>query len=152
MLMEQTSKEIVGIGEIADYLPQKSPMIMIDCLYVCDGLDTTAGFRIRPDNIFVKDGVFTEPGIVENIAQTAAARGGYEVKKHGATPLLGFIGAVKDLKIYFHPPVGAEIITEVSKKNEVFSVTLISGRTTCNGKLVAECEMKIFILKPESKS
>ncbi len=151
MLMEQTT-ELVGISEIADYLPHEAPMVMIDCIYRCEGSGTTTGLMIRADNIFVKDNVFTEPGIVENIAQTAAAKGGYEVKKLGADPVIGFIGALKDLKIYFHPPVGSELITVIALKNEVFSVALIEGRSTCNGQLVAECEMKIFMQKPEMKS
>lgn len=151
MLMEQTAKELVGIHEIAEYLPQKDPMVMIDRILQCEGAGTVTSFTIRPNNIFVKDNCLMEPGIVENIAQTAASKGGYEIKKRGAEPMIGFIGAVKDLKIYYHPPVGSELITEISIKNEVFSVTLISGRSTCNGKLVAECEMKIFVAKPDTK-
>jgi 3-hydroxyacyl-[acyl-carrier-protein] dehydratase len=152
MLMEQTTKELVGIKEIAEYLPQKDPIVMIDCIYHCEGADTVTGFTIRPDNMFVKGNCLMEPGIIENIAQTAGAKGGYEVKKMGAEPMIGFIGAVKDLKIYFHPPVGSELITEISIRNEVFNVTLIHGRSTCNGQLVAECEMKIFLAKPEINS
>jgi 3-hydroxyacyl-[acyl-carrier-protein] dehydratase len=151
MLMEEI-KELVGMNEIADYLPHEAPMVMIDRIYQCEGLGTTTGLTIRHDNIFVKNNVLTEPGIIENIAQTAAAKGGYEVKKLGADPMIGFIGALKDLKIYFHPPVGEELITEIAVRNEVFSVTLIAGRSTCNGQLVAECEMKIFMQKPEQKS
>jgi predicted hotdog family 3-hydroxylacyl-ACP dehydratase len=151
MLMEQTTKELVGIDEIAEYLPQKAPMIMIDRIYQCGEKGVTTGLTLRSDNIFVKEGVFTEPGIVENIAQAAAAKGGYEIKKRGAETMIGFIGALKDLKIYFHPPIGSELITEIAVKNEVFSVTLIEGRSTCNGRVVAECEMKIVIAKPDHK-
>jgi predicted hotdog family 3-hydroxylacyl-ACP dehydratase len=149
MLMEQTTRELVGIDEIAEYLPHKAPIVMIDCLYQCEGRDATSGFTVRPDNIFVRNGVLMEPGIVENIAQTAGAKLGYQVKMEGAEAKVGFIGALSGLKIYFHPPVGAEILTEISIKNEVFNVTLISGRSRCNGKTIAECEMKIFVAKPD---
>ena len=151
MLMEQTTKELVGINEISEYLPHEAPMLMIDCIYHCEGQEIVTGFTVRQDNIFVKDGVLREPGIMENIAQSAAAKGGYNVKKLGEKPGLGFIGALSDLKIYFHPSVGEELITEIQVKNEVFNVSRIEGRLTCNGKLVAKCEMKIIRAKTETK-
>lgn len=121
---------------------------MIDTLNYCEGSTTKTTLRIEKENIFVKDGLLHEPGIVENIAQTAAAKAGYEVKKLGAEPLLGFIGAVKDLKIFNFPKVGDLLETTVVIKTEVMGVTLIEGTSFCNGIKIAECEMKIFIQKP----
>jgi predicted hotdog family 3-hydroxylacyl-ACP dehydratase len=141
---------LVAKQHITEYIPQKNPMVMIDTLNFCEGDVTTTGFEIRTDNIFVKNGYLHEPGIVENIAQTAAVKAGYEVKKLGAEPLVGFIGAVKDLVIYDLPKVGDVIETTVTIKMEVMGVTLIDGVTTCNGKKIAACEMKIFIQKPEA--
>jgi 3-hydroxyacyl-[acyl-carrier-protein] dehydratase len=97
----------------------------------------------------VKDGFLQEPGIIENIAQTAAAKAGYEVKKNGAEPLIGFIGAVKDLKIYDLPKVGDVLRTTVVIKNEVMGVTIIDGTSFVNEHKIAECEMKIFIQQPK---
>ncbi len=139
---------LVTKEHITEYIPQKNPIVMIDTLNFCEGDTTITGFEIREDNIFVKDGVFQEPGIIENIAQTAAVKAGYEVKKLGAEPLVGFIGAVKDLVIHDLPKVGDVIETTVTIKMEVMGVTLIDGASTCNGKKIAECEMKIFIQKP----
>jgi len=121
---------------------------MIDTLNYCEGNITKTTFRIEASNIFVKDGVLHEPGIIENIAQTAAAKAGYEVKKLGREPLLGFIGAIKDLKIHNLPKAGDLLETTVTIKNEVMGVTIIEGISTCNGHKIAECEMKIFIQKP----
>ncbi len=140
---------LVTKQHITEYIPQKNPMVMIDTLNFCEGNVTTTNFEIRTNNIFVKDGYLQEPGIIENIAQTAAVKAGYEVKKLGAEPLVGFIGAVKDLAIYDLPKVGDVIETTVTIKMEVMGVTLIDGVTMCNGQKIAECEMKIFIQKPE---
>lgn len=140
---------LVTKQHITEYIPQKNPMVMIDTLNYCEGSVTTTEFEIRTDNIFVKDGYLHEPGIIENIAQTAAVKAGYEVKKLGSEPLVGFIGAVKNLVIYDLPKVGDVIETTVTIKMEVMGVTLIDGATKCNGKKIAVCEMKIFIQKPE---
>src|SRR5689334_15443100 len=104
---------LVPREKIAEYIPQKHPMVMIHTLEKCEGNVTKTTFKVEADNIFVKDDLLQEPGIMENIAQTAAAKAGYEVKKLGSEPLLGFIGAIKDLNIYNLPKVGETIETTV---------------------------------------
>jgi len=91
---------LVSKEQITDYIPQRNPILMIDTINYCEDKVIKTNFEVRVDNIFVKDGLLYEPGIIENIAQTAAAKAGYEVKKYGAEPLVGFIGAIKDLIIY----------------------------------------------------
>lgn len=125
---------------------------MIDTLDVCEGLSTKTSFKIESNNLFVKNGILNEPGIVENIAQTAAARAGYEAKKLGREPLIGFIGAIKDLKIFALPKVNQVLETTVVIKTEVMGVTIIDGYSHSDGEKIAECEMKIFIQKPEEKN
>lgn len=121
---------------------------MIDTLHRCEGNSVSTSLRIEADNLFVKNGILHEPGIIENIAQTAAAKAGYEVKKLGKKPLIGFIGAVKDLKIHSFPKVGELLQTEVTIKTEVMDVTIIQGVSVVGDRKIAECEMKIFIQKP----
>lgn len=140
---------LVSKEKISEYIPQKEPMVMIDTLDHCEGASTRTSFEIRENNLFVKDGALREPGIIENIAQTAAVKAGYEAKKQGAEPLVGFIGAIKDLQIYALPTVGTVLDTEVLIKTEVMNVTIIQGTSFCAGTKIAECEMKIFIQKPE---
>lgn len=125
---------------------------MIDTLEYCEGNVTTTSFKVREVNIFVKDGELQEPGIIENIAQTAAAKAGYEIKKHGAEPMVGFIGAVKDLVIHTLPKVGETLTTTVTIKMEIMGVTLVEGRSTCNGTDIASCEMKIILQKPDQEN
>jgi predicted hotdog family 3-hydroxylacyl-ACP dehydratase len=139
---------LVTKEEITQYIPQKPPIVMIDTIEVCAGETTVTTFRVEAANIFTQSGHLREPGIIENIAQTAAAKAGYEVKKLGKEPLVGFIGAVKDLKIHALPAVGDTLSTSVDVKNQVMYVNFINGRSQCGERLIAECEMKIFIQKP----
>lgn len=139
---------LVSKKDITEYIPQKHPIVMIDTLEYCDKTSTKTGFTVDADSIFVKNGRLREPGIIENIAQSAAVGAGYEVKKMGSAPLLGFIGALKNLVIYELPKVGDLLETTVSAKAEVMGVTVIEGVSFCNGIKIAECEMKVFVQKP----
>src|SRR3954462_6542255 len=107
---------LVDKKNITEYIPQRHPIVMIDTLDYCDHITTKTTFKIEPGCMFVKNGKLHEPGIIENIAQTAAAKAGYEVKKLGQEPLLGFIGAVKNLKIYALPEAGNLLETSIAIK------------------------------------
>ncbi|HEX2684114.1 MAG TPA: 3-hydroxyacyl-ACP dehydratase [Ferruginibacter sp.] len=131
--------------DINDLIPQKFPFVMIDKLLSYSESTISTGFTITADNIFVENGQFKEPGLVENIAQTAAARAGYVSKMDRKPVLVGYIGAVNDLQVFSLPQTGDELITEITIENQIFDVTLISGRITCKEQLVAQCRMKIFI-------
>ena len=132
-------------NEIADLIPQKFPFVMIDQLTYSDDSTTTSTLTVNESNIFVANGYFCEPGLIENIAQTAAARAGYAAMTQNSPVPLGFIGAIKDLEIYELPPIGAALETEIKLLHQVFEVAIISGIIRSAGKVLAQCEMKIVI-------
>ena len=123
---------------------------MIDKLLSFSETSTTTGFSIKADNIFVENGLLKEPGLVENIAQTAAARAGYVSQTENKPVLVGYIGSISNLLVFSLPKTGSELITEIIIENQIFDVTLISGKITCNGQPVAQCKMKIFISQPKN--
>jgi len=130
---------------ILSYIPQRAPFVMVDEIIHSGETKTSSKFLINAGNIFVEAGFFKEPGLVENIAQTAAARAGYMAKLENKPVLVGYIGAIKNLEIFFFPAAGDELITEITIENQIFDVTLITGKIVCNDKVAAQCEMKIFI-------
>jgi predicted hotdog family 3-hydroxylacyl-ACP dehydratase len=134
--------------EILEYIPQRPPVVMIDELLYCDPEKVVSGFTIDPANIFFVNGSFSESGLVENIAQTAAAGVGFTCKQENKNVTVGFIASIKDLKIYQLPGAGDVLNTEVVITNQVMQVTIIKGSTFRNGELIAECEMRIFV-KPD---
>lgn len=136
---------MINVENIQSLIPQKPPFVMIDKLLDVTETYSKTGFTITADNIFVKEGLFKEPGLVENIAQTAAASAGYVSHTQNKPVLVGYIGAVNNLQVFTLPKTGDELITEITTENQIFNVTLISGKITCNGQLIAQCNMKIFI-------
>ncbi|WP_298738250.1 3-hydroxyacyl-ACP dehydratase [uncultured Chitinophaga sp.] len=135
----------IHTDDITAFIPQRSPFVMIGGILAAEGRTVRSGLHISPDNIFVQDGVLTPPGLMENIAQTAAARAGWLASQESKPISLGYIGAVKDLEIFELPPVGAFIETVAEIGQQVLNATMVTGQVMLDGKLIAQCEMKIFI-------
>lgn len=136
---------MIAEKNIHSLIPQRPPFVMVDRLVFCDEKMARSSFLVTKENIFVSDGKFREPGLIENIAQTAAARAGYISFLENKTPAPGYIGDIKNLEIKALPKINDELETEISVENQIFEVTIIRGRVRCREKLLAECEMKIFI-------
>jgi 3-hydroxymyristoyl/3-hydroxydecanoyl-(acyl carrier protein) dehydratase len=140
---------LITEDEILDLLPQRPPMVMIDRLVSCDEKRVVSRLTINQDNIFVANNCFTAPGIIEAIAQTAAARTGYLLKnKPGGInkrPPVGVIGSIKNFKLSLFPETGSTIITTVDIEHEVMQATVVKGKIEVDGKIAAECILQIFL-------
>lgn len=127
-------------------------MVMISEIEKVDEKGIITNFIIEKENIFCHEGLFREPGLIENIAQTAAARVGYLCKMEERKVPLGFIGAIKNLVIHQIPGVGEKLQTNVTIEHEVMNATVISGKIYAGGNLLAECEMNIFLQEEENNN
>ena len=128
---------------ITRYIPQREPIIMVDELMESNSISTVTAFEIKEKGFFVKDGKLQEPGLIENIAQTAAAGAGYRFALHQESVPPGFIAAIKNLRIEALPLVGESLITKVEILEKVFDITLIKGEIVVANQCIAVCEMKI---------
>ncbi len=135
-----------NVNSIASLIPQRAPFVMIDELLQSDDKISRSRLQIRDENIFVENGLLQEAGLLENIAQTAAARAGYAAISNNEPVKLGYIGAVKNFEVFLLPNTSEVLETEIEITNQIFDVTLIKGSIHCKGQLIARCEMKIFII------
>lgn len=144
--VENFSEEMFRTIDIHELLPQQEPFVMIGSLVHFDKTLTITETEVRQDNIFVDEGNFSASGLMENIAQTCAARIGFVNKyilKKGIQ--LGFIGAVRNFEVLELPKVGDVITTRVEVKEEVFGMTLADAIITCDEKVLVTSEMKIAV-------
>lgn len=118
---------------------------MVGKLLSTDEVSSRSSFLIERDHVFVKDHVFQEAGLMENIAQTAALRAGYLAQSENKPVAIGYIGAVSNFEIFELPKAGDEIETEIRVENQIFDVTILSGKVWRQENLLAQCEMKLFI-------
>ena len=128
---------------VLDLIPQRPPFIMIDCLTHFDPVLTSSRFTVRDNNLFFSEGRLLASGLIENIAQTCAARIGYINRLSNEVIKLGFIGAVRNLKIYKTPLAGDTIYTTITVQAEVFQMTLVDAVVKLNDETIAAAEMKI---------
>jgi hypothetical protein len=130
---------------ITTFLPQRPPFIMIGKLLHAEEKITLTSYVVEENNILVEDGIFTEAGLLENIAQTAAAGAGYKATIENKPVVSGYIGLVKNFLLSGLPKVNDELRTEVRETSRFFNMQAIQGKVWCGEKLLAHCEMKIFL-------
>lgn len=127
------------------YIPQAEPFVMIDELTAAAETLTETVFTVRSGHLFVEDGCFTEPGLIENMAQTAAAGTGYRSIQANEQPPVGFIGAIKNLQIDMLPRTGDTIHTSVSFLAQVMNAHIVQAQVKLKEKIIASAEFKIFL-------
>ena len=121
---------------------------MVDELLFVDENTTEARLQIRKDNLLAADGYFSSGGLVEAMAQTAAAGTGYLHRAKGEAVPVGYIGAIQNLEISDWPAWDDSIRMEVRQVTQVLQVSVVSGKVWLDQKMIARCEMKIFITQP----
>lgn len=131
--------------DILQLIPQRPPIVMVDTFEGFEGDSSVTKLTILPDNLFVADGKLQESGVIEHIAQSAAARCGYLSLSRGEAVPLGYIGSVEKLQLFGLPAVGEEITTRIDVLQEVFGITLVTAETRSGDTTICRCRMKIFI-------
>lgn len=127
-------------------LPQQEPFVMIDALkhFSMSVVETT--LHIRPENLFVEQESLAASGMLENIAQTCAARIGYINKYILKKDIqVGFIGAVRNMEIACLPKIGDIITTTVAIVEEAFGISLATATIKSGDKTLATTEIKIAV-------
>ncbi|MDR7369710.1 ABC transporter permease [Flavobacterium aquidurense] len=143
--------------DIQNYLPHRAPMLMVDLILDIDANFVETIFLIKEDNVFVDNKTFIEAGLIENTAQTCSAIVGkkYFFEEDGTenenVNVIGFISAIKNLKIHSLPKVGHTIITKanlVSKfVGEDYTLCTMSCESALGDKILLEGEINLFIQK-----
>jgi predicted hotdog family 3-hydroxylacyl-ACP dehydratase len=131
--------------EIRNIIPQREPMIMVDQLIFADDKSGRSQYFISANNIFIENGALSASGLIENMAQTAAARIGYICQQEKRPVPLGYIGAIQNLEVPELPKINDLIETEISVKNQIFDITIVAASIHSKGKLLARGDLKIFI-------
>ena len=140
--MKQPLLEGEGLYKL---IPQRNPIVMVDTFFCADEMSAETGLHVQSGNLFCEGGFLREPGMIEHVAQSAAAFAGYTPYTKGESPKLGFIGEVKKFKIMRLPEVSEQLVTTLKVLGEAAGVTLISAQTNAGEETVATCQMKIFI-------
>lgn len=137
---------LVNKQDILQLIPQRPPFVLIDSLLEHQEGHYTTGYTVPMEHVMVSNGQLTAEGMIENMAQSAAAGVGYLYRKvKGQDPPLGYIGAVGKLKVHGTAGAGSRITTKVETKHKVMNAEAIEAQVFLEDTLLAQCEMKIFL-------
>lgn len=135
-----TDKDFVG-----QLIPQKFPFVMIDKLLAFTENEITSGLTVPAENIFVKNTIFQESGLIEHMAQSVALYTGYQFYLKKELAPTGYIGSIKSIEIIRLPKLGEEIETTVNVLQEFMGVTLVEISSKVNDIEIAHGQMKTVL-------
>lgn len=147
--------------EIQHYLPHREPMLMVDYIMRMDRENVETTFYVKEDNVFLEDARLTEPGLIENAAQTCSAivAKSYFVDDNDedvkGKDVIGFISSIKKVQIYSLPGVGCGIATKAQLVSRFdtgeFITCMMSCKSYCDGELLLEGDINLFIKEVENE-
>lgn len=144
-----------NVIDIKSFLPHREPMLMVDHVYELSEQNVKTVFKIKENNLFVKNGFFAEVGLIENAAQTCSSIVGqsfflddnHELKK--GVEVIGFISGIKKAKIYSVPRLGDTIYAKAVLTSRFdadgYCICTMNCLTYNNEELIFEAEINLFI-------
>lgn len=140
--------------DITKFLPHRPPMLMVSTMPLINDSAVITNFEITKDCIFVTNNYLTEPGLIENAAQTCSAIVGQSYfliddLEGTSNSVIGYISAIKKVVIHDLPKVGeilvtkAELISRYDTDN--LSICTISCSSFRNDDLIVDCTLNCLI-------
>ncbi|MET2985365.1 hypothetical protein [Aureibaculum conchae] len=139
--MSNGSKNI----SVTELIPQKTPFVMVDKLLQYTESEVTSSLTISDTNIFTENNAFTEPGLIEHMAQTVALHTGYKYYLQNKPSPTGYIGSIKSIEILKLPKLNDRLITKATILHEIMGFTLVAVDVTLDGVSIANGEMKTVV-------
>jgi len=123
--------------DIEKYIPQRPPFVFIDAVEHVDAQQARTSFTVTDACPLATDGILPLAGLMENAAQTCAARAGNTI---------GYIGAVKQMEVTRFPRIGETLTTEAHVVQEVLNICLMDVTARVGDEQIATTTLKIAII------
>lgn len=140
--------------DIKKFLPHRPPMLMVSHMPHIDDTTVITEFYITKDCIFLQDDYLTEPGIIENAAQTCSAIVGQSYfhkddLEGTSNAVIGYISAIKKVIIHDLPKINETLITRAKLISRYdtgeLSICTISCTSFRNDDLIVDCTLNCLI-------
>jgi predicted hotdog family 3-hydroxylacyl-ACP dehydratase len=132
------------------FIPQKHPFVFIDSLDEVTENTCATSFRFNANHQLCENGHLSAAGLLENMAQSAGCKIGFDDFQKGKKHSVGFIGEVRDFAFSRLPEAGEELTTHINIENKVFgTVTVMTGKIMSGEEEIASCKMKVFFQAEE---
>jgi len=140
--------------DFKNFLPHRGTMLMIKDLLGIDDESVSSGLPILDSCIFVKNGLLTEAGLIENAAQTSTAIVGQSFFSEDdltgeSNKLVGYISAIKKVEVFQLPKVGDYLTTKASLVSRLDTDSVCICNVKCStfieNKLIVDCTFNFLI-------
>lgn len=121
---------------------------MVDRIVSCDAEGALSEYEIPEEGFFVRNGRLTAAGIIENMAQTCAARISHMNRHREGKPqgdLIGVIGEIRDFEIMREPSTCEMLCTEITIVQEIFNMNLAEIVSRIGNEAIATARFKIAL-------
>lgn len=133
--------------DIEAWIPQRPPFVFIDTIVEMSGEHAITQFTISEECPLVENGRLSLAGLMENAAQSCAARAGWVHRQQGKEVKIGYIGAIKQIEVTRFPQVGDTLVTEARVLQEVLNISLIGCTTRIGDEVISTTTLKLAIME-----
>ncbi len=135
--------------DILPFIPHRPPMLMVTSLVHADKEKIEAEYLITENCLFLNDdNSLEEAAFVEVLAQAFAAGTGYIRNKKELD--LGFLAAMREVKIYGKAFLHDKLTAKVTVVAELNNIIVVQGELFCapnnkEAQLIASSQFKVFL-------
>ncbi len=137
-----------------ELMPHSGSMCVIDKLITVSEDFAETILTIKPNSPFVRlDGTVEECVFIEMIAQSMAARSGFDLTAEKLKKQKGYLLGIKNMKITGAAKAGDTLKVKVSKSGQYGDFSIIEGTVFNGEKILAQGEIKVVqIIEPETNA
>jgi len=134
-----------ALGPVADYLPHRPPMLLIDDIVEWSELRAVCRTVIRPDCVFAIAGAVHPAAMIEFVAQVCAIYVGVRSARSGDRPQVGFIMACREVDFAVDRfAVGDELTITADKTFGQKQLAAFTGTVHRGGALCATVQLSVI--------
>jgi len=131
-------------GPVADYLPHRPPMLLIDDIVEVSDLRAVCRTTIHPDCVFAVHGVVHPSAMIEIVAQACAIYVGVLSARDGDPPRTGLIMSCREISFAVDSfAVGDELTITANKVFGQHQLAAFTGTVVRDGALCATVQLSV---------
>jgi len=132
---------------LADILPHRPPMVMIDALVRAEGDLATAVKTFDRESYGAEGGRVLESALIECLAQTVAALEGRNARQSGRRVPGGILAGVDHFVFHRRARCDCPLQLTVTVTRRIGPFCLASGRVEQDGAVLAEGNLKFYLME-----
>lgn len=138
------------LGSIESLIPHRYPIICIDELLEVTEDYCYSVYTVPGTGIFIEDDKLCIAGVLETVAQTAAAGSGFNLTQNGdqvseSLYLAGFRNVLVNGDVYS----GSVLKTKIFRMSDIMNISSFRAEVKCEGTIVLNCELMVVKSGPK---